>query len=338
MLGERPRTIDTVLVTLPYPEPYLGKLDQIFRPAQCIHLAPSDSVGIGQALHRADVALIQAEPDPRFLTAPNLAWVHCDSAGLERWARPEVLDSGLVVTGSAGRSAPALAQHAMFFALALTYGGTDLAVNQHARSWSGMRAQLSPAALWGKTMGIVGLGHTGIDLIPLAKAFGMRVIAYRRRTGPAPSGVDRVYSADAGDRIDEVLRRSDVLVLAVGLNDRTHHLIGRRELSLMRPTAYLINLARGSVVDETALVEALRHDRIAGAGLDVFETEPLPPDAALWDAPHVVITPHATPPLPDRLDRVLATIEENAQRFRAGEPMLNQLQRDDIYRQPRPSS
>ena len=120
-------------------------------------------------------------------------------------------------------------------------------------------------------------------------------------------------------------------MLAVPLSDATHHLIGERELQLMKPSAYLINMARGAVVDEAALLGALQAGRIAGAGLDTFEREPLPPESPLWDAPNTLITPHTTPQVSDRTGRSLAIIEENARRYRSGEPLLNLLRPEDVY-------
>ena len=126
---------------------------------------------------------------------------------------------------------------------------------------------------------------------------------------------------------------SDFVVLATPLSDATHHLIGARELALMKSTAVLVNMARGGVVDETALIETMRAGGIAGAGLDVFAQEPLPADSPLWDLPNVAITPHTTPQVPDRTGRSLEMIVENVQRFRAGEPLLNLLTPADIYTQ-----
>jgi phosphoglycerate dehydrogenase-like enzyme len=121
------------------------------------------------------------------------------------------------------------------------------------------------------------------------------------------------------------------VVLAVPLSDATHHLIGPPQLAQMRPGAFLVNMARGPVVDEAALLAALRGGRLAGAGLDAFAREPLPADSPLWEAPNVLITPHVTPQVPDRTGRFLDLIAENARRYRAGEPLLNLLQPEDVY-------
>jgi phosphoglycerate dehydrogenase-like enzyme len=165
----------------------------------------------------------------------------------------------------------------------------------------------------------------------LGRAFGMRVLAHRRTSEPAPDGVDRLYCLDRGEGIDELLETSDVIMLATSLTDQTYHLIGTEQLARMKRTAYLINLARGAVVDERALVTALESGEIAGAGLNVFEQEPLPSDAPIWSAPNVIITPHETPVLPDRAQRVIDMVRENARRYRAEEELMNQLKPNDVY-------
>jgi phosphoglycerate dehydrogenase-like enzyme len=308
-------------------------LRALFGEAEFIHLDPNDEAGIAAALQRVDVAVLAADLDDRFLAAPNLRWVHCDHSGLNASARPDVVRSRLIVTGSAGRSGPALAQHAMFFALSLTYGSADLIDMQRKHVWRGIPNFGERRCLWGKTIGIVGMGHTGIEIAKVARVFGMRVLGYRRSVTPVPEA-DLLYSAQAGGTLDEMLAEADVLVLCARLTDETYHLIGARELALMKPTAVLINLARGPVVDTGALVAALRSGALAGAGLDVFEEEPLPPDAPIWEAPNALITPHQTAEMPDLADCSLDIIEENVRRYRAGEPMLNQITATDVYTGP----
>jgi phosphoglycerate dehydrogenase-like enzyme len=237
----------------------------------------------------------------------------------------------VIVTGSAGRSAPSLAQHAFFFALALTHDAPALLQAQREHRWRGIPQYASRECLMGKTLGIIGLGATGREMARLGFAFGMRVIAARRRTGEVPEEVERVYALDAGESPDEVIATSDVLMLATSLTDGTYHLIDDVRLRRMKPSAILINMARGPVIDERALVEALQRGEIAGAGLDVFESEPLPPDAPIWDAPNVMITPHLTPRTPGREQRVIAILRDNAERFRRGLPLLNTLGVEDRY-------
>lgn len=325
------REIRSVLVTVMYSPDELDQLRRAFAPAELIHVQPWDDEGIAAALEHVDVAVLAGDLDERHIAAPHLAWVHSDHAGLTRSARPEVFERGLIVSGSAGRSAPALAQHAFYFALALTFDAKRLFEMQDAHVWRGIPGYDDRLALWGKTLGVVGFGHTGREMARLGKAFGMRVIAYRRRVAEDPPEVDRMLAADAGDSLDPIVEQADVIMLATALSDDTHHLFGAAEFERMKDGAYLVNMSRGGVVDQSALVEALHSGTIAGAGLDVTDPEPLPPDSPLWDAPNVIITPHVTPRLPDRTQRSIDMIVENVRRYRAGAPLLNELSERDVY-------
>ncbi|GAA1445863.1 D-2-hydroxyacid dehydrogenase [Nocardiopsis tropica] len=325
------REIHSVLSTVLYRPHEIEQLRAAFAPAEFTHLHPADSAGIAEALEHADVAVLPVDLDDRFLAAPRLRWVHCDHAGLTRSARPEVFEKGLLVTGSAGRSAPALAQHGFFFALALTFDAKRLLEKQAEHAWRAIPDYHHRLALWGKTLGIVGFGHTGQEMAALGKAFGMRVIASRRRSGSSHPAVDLMLSTDAGDSLDTLIRESDVIMLAAPLTDKTYHLFSSEQFASMRDGAYLINMARGQIIDQDALIEALRTGRIAGAGLDVTDPEPLPADSPLWDLPGVLITPHMTPMLPDRTQRSIDMIVENIGRYRRGEALLNALSARDVF-------
>ncbi|MET1755830.1 D-2-hydroxyacid dehydrogenase [Novosphingobium sp. RD2P27] len=320
----------TVLTTLRYNAAHWDQVSTALGEAEVLRFASPDDEGFDEALARADVAILAKDPDDRILNATRLKWIHVDHAGLNRAAKPAAFREGLVVTGSAGRSAPVLAEHAMFFALALAYEFPAFIDAQRAHEW-GVAGQDNLRGLFGRTMGIVGLGNTGKEIAKRAKAFGMRTIAYRRSAAAPPEGIDLLLSVESGGELDVLLKESDFVVLALGLSDATHHLIGQRELDLIGPTGYLINMARGPVVDEQAMIAALYEGRIAGAGLDTFEVEPLPADSRLWDAPNTLITPHVTPQVPDRTGRSVEIICENIRRFAAGEEMLNRLKPEDMY-------
>jgi phosphoglycerate dehydrogenase-like enzyme len=329
------REIGAVLATVTFPDRYFDQLRAEFAPAQVIRTTSDDGAGIAEALKIVDVAILDSDLDLRYVDAPHLRWVHCDHAGLTRSAIPEVFEKGLIVTGAAGRSGPALAQHAFFFALSLTYDSPRLWKMQRSGTWREPNGLGTRFSLFGKTLGVVGLGHTGIEVAKLGRAFGMRVLAYRRHDLAQPECVDRLYSKERGDSLDDLLRESDVVVLATHLSDETYHLIGARELDLMKSTAFIINMARGHVIDEPALVAALESGAIGGAGLDVFEKEPLPPDAPIRFAPNTIITPHATPALPDKLQRATDIILTNIKHYRAGEGLLNALKPSDVYTRSR---
>jgi phosphoglycerate dehydrogenase-like enzyme len=323
-------TINKVLVTVAFPEHHLASLRRMFEPAELIVIDKNDSIGITEALKEVEAAVLFSDLDERFLEAPKLRWVHCDHAGLNKSARPEVFERGLTVTSSAGRSGPVLAEHVMFFALAHAYNYPAFYQAQKNHQW-GIPGQEQQRGLYGKTMGIIGMGNTGTELAGRAKAFGMKVLGYKRSVAEPAPGVDRLYCRDAGETLDVLLQASDFVALALPLSDTSHHLIGKRELGLMKSSACLINLARGAVIDEEAMLTALREGRLAGAGLDTFKTEPLPTNSPLWDAPNMLITPHFTPAVPDRIARSLDIIAENVRRYRANEPMINVMQKKDMY-------
>jgi phosphoglycerate dehydrogenase-like enzyme len=174
--------------------------------------------------------------------------------------------------------------------------------------------------LAGKTLLLVGLGPIGRCTARVASAFGMRVLAVRRRTAGAEPGVERIGTMDD---LPELLPEADFVVLVVPFTAQTHHLIGASALARMKPSAYLINVGRGGLVDEDALIVALAESRIAGAGLDVFEQEPLPAGSPLWDLPNVILTAHYAGVTPDYDRRATAIFLDNLKRYVAGEPLRN---------------
>lgn len=319
-----------VLVTVPFPERKMQQLQHTLSPAEILYVDRKDQEGIRKALREVDAAIILGDVNDLILTGKHLRWVHCDLSGLTHSARQEIFDRGIRVTGSAGRTAPALSEHAILFMLALAYDIPGLLDCQRKHQWGGIPGYQDRRGLIGHTAGIVGVGHTGAVLARYLKTMGMTTLGYRRQD-EAVDGIDEMYCADRGDSLEPLLTRSDYLILTVQLSDATYHMIGEKELQMMKPSAYLINMCRGSVVDEAALVRALNKGVIAGAGVDTTEIEPLPDDSPLWDAKNVLITPHTTPTVPDRLQNSLDIICENIRRYRADQPLLNQLTIRDLY-------
>jgi phosphoglycerate dehydrogenase-like enzyme len=329
------RAIHKVLATVPYKPADLEQLRQAFAPAEFIWCAANDAGAIEAALRSVDVAVLAGDLDDRCVAAPHLKWVHCDHSGLAKSARADVFDKGLIVTGSAGRSAEALAQHGFYFALALAFEGPQLLKDQAAHVWRGIPGYTEKLGLPGKTLLVVGFGRTGAAMAALGKAFGMRVLVYSRSRVLPAAAVDEFHAAEDGAALDPLLERADVVMLAAQLTDLTYHMISTPQFARMRPGAFIVNMARGSLIDEAALLEALRSGQIAGAGLDVFATEPLPAQSPLWEAPNLMITPHATPGLPDKTQRSIDMIRDNVARYRAGAPMINEITRADLFT-PRP--
>jgi len=264
------------------------------------------------------------------VNSPRIAWVHCDHAGLNHSARPGVFAKGLLVSGSAGRSGPALAQHAFYFTLAFVYDVRNSLALQAAHKWGNAEAMRERGALWGRRLGIVGYGYTGKEMASIGRAFGMHVTVLRRTVGEPSPNVDVFLSTENGDGLDGILE-ADVVMLASSLSDQTYHLFGAEEFRRMKKTAIIVNMSRGPVIDEVALIHALRTGEIAAAGLDVVEQEPLPADSPLWDLPNVLITPHATPQMPDKTQRSIDVIVANIARYREGKPLLNAIDERDLY-------
>jgi phosphoglycerate dehydrogenase-like enzyme len=250
-------------------------------------------------------------------------------AGVNDSAHSEIFERKIFLTASAGRSAPVLAEHAFYLALSLIYDSRNLDTQQRSHTWNNLYRDRR--GLYTKTLGVIGLGYTGKEVAKLGKAFKMRVLGYDRNSFETPEGIDQVYFEDRGETIDQLLKESDIVILAVRLSDATFHMINDRTLKLMKPAAYLVNMSRGPVVDEKALYNALVNKTIAMAGSDVFETEPLPENSPLWDLPNMVITPHCTPEVPDLTASSLNIILNNIKLYREGKYLLNALDARDVY-------
>src|SRR5256714_4158517 len=223
--------------------------------------------------------------------AKRLKFVQSISAGIDQYDQKLMREHGIRLANAAGVNGHAVAEHAMALILALKrhiHTGRD---NQAAKVWRGMISDI-PARedeLGGKTLLIVGLGRIGARLAKLAKAFDLKVVATRRDASRGREGADAVYGHE---RLHELLPAADIVALTCPLTPQTANLIDAKALRLMKPTANLVNVARGRVVDEDALIQALQEKRIAAAGLDVTREEPLPAASPLWAMPNVLITPH----------------------------------------------
>jgi len=246
--------------------------------------------------------------------ASKLQFIQSISAGLDQYDRDLLARRGIRLASAAGVNAEAVAQHAMALILALKrqlHTGRD---NQAAKLWRGMISDIGAREdqLNGKTLLIVGIGRIGSGLARLAQAFEMRVIATRRDPSAGAQGAYAVY---AQDRLPELLPQADIVALTCPLTPQTENLIDAKAISLMKPSATLINVARGRVVDEEALIKALQQQRLAAAGLDVTREEPLPAASPLWTMPNVLITPHTAGETRAYEDNVIDILVENLDRL-----------------------
>jgi phosphoglycerate dehydrogenase-like enzyme len=259
--------------------------------------------------------------------ASKLKWVQATQAGIDALEGSGVLESQVLLTTASGIHATPVGEYVLTAMLALAKQVTRLVEGKQGKRWD--RFNLSE--LHGKTVGIVGLGNIGHAVARLCKAFDMRVIAVRRSAIAEQLPTPDVDEVRAKEALRWLLQESDFVVLCVPLTSETTYLIGAEELEAMKPSAYLINVARGSVVEEKALIAALKEGRIAGAGLDVFTQEPLPPESELWELPNVFLSAHIAG-LSEQYDtRVTQLFCENLRRYLAGQELLNLVDRSMGY-------
>ncbi len=318
-----------VVTNVQYTGSLWERLNDAYAPAQLLRVAGDDLEGLRDGLRDADGALMQNLLPVEEIRGEHLRWIHVTHAGIDRIARPELFTRGIRVSGSAGYSVETLAEHALFFMLSLAYRSADLLDSQRHCRWE-KQGREHLRSLYRSTVGIIGMGHIGQALAVRCSAMGMRVIGYRRKRGHLPY-VDHLYTSFDKRGLDSLLRESDYVVLALPLTNDSHHIINKQTLGVMKQSAFLINIARGGVVDEVALIDSIQTGAIAGAGLDVFCEEPLPADSPLWALPNVLITPHTSPREPDREQRAVDLICENVKRYRNDQPLINEMTRDDLY-------
>jgi phosphoglycerate dehydrogenase-like enzyme len=283
-------------------------------------LTDADAV---EAIKTADVALASRLSAEMVRQAPALRWVHSTAAAVGILPLSELEERNVLVTNSRGVQAGPIAEHVLGGLLVLSRRFNLMLAAQRERRWiqNELTADAWPWSLNGRSMTIIGLGTIGRAVAIRAKAFGMHVTGIRRRLDqPAPPFVDRVAGPD---HLDEALRGCDALVIAAPFVAGTDRLIGGPQIGLLNRGAVIINVARGRIIDEGAMVEALRSGQLGGAVLDVFEREPLDPASALWELPNVVISPHSAGVRPDHWSEVIDLFIENLRRFQRGESLLN---------------
>jgi phosphoglycerate dehydrogenase-like enzyme len=264
--------------------------------------------------------------EPVFPLAPGLRWIHSRSAGIERLLFPALVESPVPLTNGRGVFSASLAEWAIGAVLFFAKEFRRLVRNQAAEKWE----EFAPEMIEGRTLGIVGYGDIGKAMAARARPLGLRVLALRRRPEESRADplVDEVLPPEA---LPDLLRRSDYVVVATPLTPETRHLLGRAELSHLKRSAVLINVGRGAVIDERALVEALEQGRLKGAALDVFEEEPLPAGHPLWRLENVLLSPHCADQTVTWLQDATRAFLENLDRFRRGEPLRNVVDKGRGY-------
>jgi len=256
--------------------------------------------------------------------APKLKWINAPSAGVDRFLVPDIVTGPVILTNSRGIHHVQMGEMAFEMILMLAKKAPFFFRMKERREWR----RVVPDILRGKTLAVLGLGAIGTEVARLGKAFGMRVVALDVREARPDEGVDALFPPPA---LKEVLSQGDYVVVTLPLTGRTRNLIGREELLAMKRTAFLVNIARGGIVDEDALEAALTEERIGGAALDVFAHEPLPAESRLWDLPNVIISPHVAGIRQDYAVLALDLFCENLKRYLGGQEMANVVDKKRGY-------
>jgi len=287
---------------------------------------PENDEALVAELADAEVFFGYHSPDV-FSVAANLKWMQTTSAGLDMMLTPEVRKMGLQVTNASGLHAAPVVETAWALTLAVSRYLKHFGECQQKHVWD----QFTPYDLNDRTAGVVGLGGIGRRYAKIASAFGMRVIAVDKHVQEKPAEVDELWTLEG---LNDLCAEADVVMIACPATAETQGLIGAEQLALMKPTGIIVNIARGGIIDEPALIECLTEGRIAGAGLDVTKVEPLPEDDPLWDTPRLVITPHIAGWSNDRSRSVVRFFCDNLRRYKAGEPLENLVDQQQGYPVP----
>ena len=298
--------------------------------APAVALLPYSEDGPAEDAWQAAEGVLRWVAGKRFAAlvedCPNVRWLHTASAGVDHVLTPAVrAKPNLVVTDSGPAFEIAISEFVLAWMLLVSRRLPELMALQREHRWESLTQQ----ELYGQTVGIIGLGPIGLGVAARTKAFGMKTLGLRRRSLPAAS-VDEVLTG--ADGLARLLAESDYVVVAAALTGETKALLGPAQIALMKPSAWVVNIARGGLLDEPALIDALRENKLAGACLDVFAHEPLPTDSPLWDMPNVYISPHNSPGWTTGLrERQKTLFLTNLGRFSRGEPLENAVDIEQGY-------
>jgi phosphoglycerate dehydrogenase-like enzyme len=313
----------TLLVTADPSAPYLDRLARL--PENTRVIVSNDRQRLHEAAPEADVILNGLFRDPAlfldtFQHATRVRWVHTLSAGVEHVLSPEMIASPVPMTSGRGVFRRPLGEWVIAAMLHFSYDLRRIVRNQGAERWEPFDVD----ELYGHTLGLIGYGEIGRTAAELARAFGMKVLFVRRN----PDG-----SADSFPpaRLDEMLGQCDYVALATPLTRETRGMIGASQIAAMKPSAVIINVGRGAVIDEGALIDALENGKIRGAALDVFVTEPLPAGHPFYRLENVLLSPHSADHTPGQRHRAVDLFLENFERFQKGEPLQNLVDKHAGY-------
>jgi phosphoglycerate dehydrogenase-like enzyme len=326
------------------PDWFAQRLRQEFPDIDVVHLR--DYERVDEELPDAEVLIGWSLRGEQFLSAKKLKWIHSTAAAVHALISPELAASDVVVTNARSVHAPVVAEHAVALMFALAKRLPSAMRHQQASEWAQTdiwHEQPHPRELAGSTLGMIGYGAIGREVASHALALGMKVMAVRRKLragedAPHTAGEDASATTAGGNtcatknvvvfaasQLDQALSQSDFVVLATPLTPATTGMIGAEQFRAMKNDAYLINVGRGALIDEAALLKVLEEGEIGGAALDVFVQEPLPPDSPLWTAPNLLITPHSAGFTERMWERHYELFSENLRRYRRGEELLGRV-------------
>ena len=287
--------------------------------------------GIEEHLIDAEVIFGFSLRPQQFTAARKLRWIHSPAAAVHQFMFPQLVNSDVILTNARDVHGPVVAEHviALIFALAKQIPQAVRLQQKHIWGQELIWREHRPRELAGATLGLIGLGSIGRAVAQHAKALGMRVIAVREH--PEKESVPNVELVLPSGQLDDLLSQSDYVVLAVPVTPSTQGLLGSEQIARMKSGACLINVGRGPLIDEAALVKALRQHAIGGGALDVFEKEPLPANSPLWDLEHLLITPHTAGMTEKLWERHYTLFSENLRRYQSGEPLLAVVDKKSGY-------
>lgn len=305
------------------------KLQQAFPKFIVVQLQSYDRVP--EEIVDADVFIGWSLRPEQFVIAKKLKWIHSPAAAVHQLMYPELIRSNVILTNSTGVHGPVVAEHAVAVMLALAKRLPQAMHYQARKIWAQellWNEHPRPREVAGATVLVIGMGGIGREFAVKTKALGMKVLAVRQNPAKGAGPADAVYGLD---QIDELLPQADFVLLCTPVTPATTGLINKARLDKMKFGAYLINVARGPLIDDAALIEALRQQRVAGAALDVFVEEPLPAGSPFWSLENVLITPHTAAVTEKLWDRHYDLIVENLNRLLAGKPLLNEVDKGRGY-------
>ena len=312
------------------PEWFVEKLQKEFPQLEITRLTTYD--GIENDLVGAEILFSQSLTPEQFVAARKLRWIHSSAAAVHQFMFPELVKSNVVLSNAREVHGPGVAEHVMALILGMAKRIPESVRFQQKRVWGQdilWSGGATPLDIGRATLGLVGFGSIGRNVAKYAHAMGMRIIVVREH--PRQNPAEFVEQELPSSRLADMLAQSDYVVLSPPLTASTKGMIGREQLGKMKSSAFLVNVGRGPLVDEPALIEALREHKIAGAALDVFDKEPLPADSPLWEIENLLITPHTAGMDQTLWERHYALFSENLRRYFKDEPLLGLVDKQQGY-------